>query len=309
MGTTWKVKVSTQHAFEPHELINAVANKIKESEKILSHWRPDAELYQINQNLTTSAISVHPLLYEVLEHAKEMHFQTEGAFDVTISPLVNLWGFGPVENTRQTIPSKEEIEQAQTLVGMEQLNLLPEGRIQKKLPALQLDLSGIAKGAIIDQVCEVLNQQGFQHYLVEIGGELRAKGNGTTGSGWKVALEDGSDSDKDHLTAVSLQDAAVATSGTYRLNKPDPDSLKTASHLLDPRTGRPVEHNLLAVNVIASTTREADAWATALMVLGPDDGMKKAREAGLAARFCVQDAGQMTYMLTPGYRDSQNLFQ
>ena len=232
-----------------------------------------------------------------------MHVKSEGAFDITIGPLVNLWGFGPVEHTRETIPSKEEIGQAQMLLGMDQLELLPDGKIRKKLPTLQLDLSSIAKGAIIDQVCEVLDQQGFQHYLVEIGGELRAKGNGATVSGWKVALEDGSKVANAELTTLSLKDAAVATSGTYHLYKPNVDSPNPASHILDPRTGRPVEHNLIAVNVVASTAQEADAWATALLVLGPEHGMAKAKEVGLAARFCVLNAGQMTFKYTSGYTE------
>jgi thiamine biosynthesis lipoprotein len=303
MGTTWKLKVRTQQPLDPDKLIHSVATTIETSEKILSHWRPDAELYNINENLTDSPISVHPVLWEVLQDARKMHQKTRGAFDISITPLVNLWGFGPVEQTRKTLPSQKEIEYALTLVGMDLLELLPDGYIRKKLPALQLDLSCIAKGAIVDQVCEVLDQQGFQHYLVEIGGELRAKGNGASGSGWNVALEDGSDSARNHLTILSLKDAAVATSGTYRLFKANPDSSKNASHLLDPRTGRPVEHNLVAVNVIAQTTQDADVWATSLMVLGVEDGMRKAAEVGLAARFCILEGEQISYEFTPGFAE------
>jgi len=292
MGTTWKVTVRTQEPFEPHELIDAVASKIKESEKILSHWRPDAELYQFNQNVSTSPISVDPLMYSLIQHAGQMHEVTDGAFDITIAPLVNLWGFGPVEQTRESLPTKAEIEKAQTLVGMENLEILSDHQVQKKLPTLQLDLSGSAKGAIIDEVCAVLDEEGFQHYLVEIGGELRARGNGVEGEGWRVALEDGSDG---KMTLVKLQDSAVATSGTYRLNKPNPDAPKPASHLIDPRTGSPVEHDLVAVNVFAQTARDADAWATAFMILGSNESMKIAHKKGLAVRFCIQKGDLILY--------------
>ena len=297
MGTTWKVIVCRQQHFEPHKLIDAVASKIKECELLFSHWKPDAELYQFNQNLSTSSISVDPLIHGLLQHAKQMHLDTDGAFDITIAPLVNLWGFGPVEHTRETLPTSNEIQQAQALVGMEKLEILSGGKLRKILPTLQLDLSGSAKGATIDEVCAVLQQQGFTNYLVEIGGELRARGNSPDGSGWKVGLEDGSE----HLATVELNDRAVATSGTYRLRKPNPDSPKPATHLIDPRTGHPVEHDLVAVNVFADTARDADAWATAFMILGSDKGMKKAQEQGLAVRFCIQDGSQIVYQYTSAY--------
>ena len=229
-----------------------------------------------------------------------MHEQTRGAFDPTIAPLVNLWGFGPVSQNRLRIPSKDEIKNALDQVGMNKLEIMNGNKMRKKRPDLQIDLSASAKGEIIDQVCLMLDGRGFNNYLVEIGGEIRAHGNGKDGRGWTVGLEDGFQSKPNELSTVSLRNHAVATSGTYRQSKPNPNSSIPASHLLDPRTGRPVEHNLVAVNVLAPTARDADALATALMVLGPEEGMRKAEEMNLIARFCSREGNrtQRTYSTT-----------
>ena len=131
------------------------------------------------------------MLHELLKHAKWMHEQTNGAFDPTIAPLVNLWGFGPVSRNRLRIPKEEEIHHALEQVGLSQLEILNGNRIRKKRPDLQIDLSASAKGEIIDQICRMLDGRGFNNYLVEIGGEIRARGNGKSGIGWTVGLEDG----------------------------------------------------------------------------------------------------------------------
>lgn len=299
LGTTWTVKVRTAAPIDLPKLRQAIVDEIERNEKILSHWRPDAQLYQFNQTLTTEPVEVHPLLRELLLHAKRLHAETDGAFDPTVAPLVNLRGFGPVRETRATLPRPEEIERARRLVGMEKLELLPDGnKVRKQIAGLQIDLSGSAKGEIIDQTCARLDRLGHAHYLVEIGGELRGRGHGASGHGWKVALEDGTSPPAD-LATISLRDHAAATSGTYRLNKPVPGSPKPASHLLDPRTGRSVEHDLVAVNVLAPTAREADALATALLVLGPEDGPKFAKEKNLAARFHRAEENQT--LTTPAY--------
>ena len=159
--------------------------------------------------------------------------------------------------------------------------------IQKKVPNLQLDFSASAKGEIIDQIYKLLARWGFKNYLVEIGGEVRAEGRGRKGRGWIVGLEDGNSDNNEDMVSVPLRNYAVATSGSYRLNKPNPDSNRSASHLIDPRTGRPIEHDLIAVNAFAPTARDADAWATALMILGPKDGMELAEKMDMVARFSV----------------------
>ena len=285
LGTTWTIKVLTKNELDEKELQKDVVRRLEELEKIFSHWRPDAELHQFNSNLTTSPFIMHPELLELLRHSQWMRKETGGAFDPTIASVVNLWGFGPVGKTRSTIPSDDQIEQAMTLTGLDKLEILPKGMVRKKVPTIQLDFSASAKGEIIDQICKLLDRWRFNNYLVEIGGEIRAEGKGRKGKGWVVGLEDGHSNNENGMASVPLRNYAVATSGSYRLSKPNPDSNRSASHLIDPRTGRPVEHNLIAVNAFAPTARDADAWATALMILGPVEGMKKANELDLVARF------------------------
>lgn len=301
LGTTWTVKIRNIEPIDGNKLRAEIAAKIEETENIFSHWRPDSKLYQLNESLTTDPVSILPLLHELLKHAKRTHEQTSGAFDPTIAPLVNLWGFGPVSENRLAIPTEDEINRILEQVGMNQLEILSNGRVRKKTPTLQIDLSASAKGEIIDQVCQLLDRRGLENYLVEIGGEIRGRGNGKSGKGWTIALEDGSEGKTHELSTVTLRNYSVATSGTYRQTKPNPDSTKPASHLIDPRTGRPVEHNLVAVNVLAPTARDADALATALMILGPDEGPALAGEMDLVARFCIKEGNETKILFSPAY--------
>lgn len=292
LGTTWTVKVLSYQPIDESKLRKDIAAKIEEAERILSHWRPDATLYQLNASLSSEPIPIPPSLHELLKHAKWTYKQTGGAFDPTIAPLVNLWGFGPVSTNRLSIPRQKEIDETMQVTGMNQLELLNGFMVRKKHPAVQIDLSASAKGDIIDQVCEMLDRRKLGNYLVEIGGEIRARGNGKSGEGWTIGLEDGSEGKSNGLPTVNLLNYSVATSGTYRQSKPNPNSVKPASHLIDPRTGRPVEHNLVAVNVLAPMARDADALATALMILGPEEGMRKAEEMDLVARFCLREGNE-----------------
>ena len=302
LGTTWLVKVLSDKTFNKEKLQTYIKRKLEETDKIFSHWRPDSALFQFNANQTTNSTIVHPQLYNLLKHAQWMHRETNGAIDPTLGALVNLWGFGPEGKTRSTIPTEKQIEDVQKIIGMENLEISQNGSIRKKVSALQLDLSGSAKGEILDQICNLLDRLNFHNYLVEIGGEVRAQGKGRNGNGWIVGLENGGSREID-LISVPLRNYAVATSGTYRLKKTNPKSPQNASHLLNPKTGLPVEHNLIAVNTFAPTARDADAWATALMVMGLEDGMKKAEEMDLVTRFCViKDGNTSNYYSTAYHR-------
>jgi len=300
LGTTWSITILSHQTVTQDDLKSEISEELEKAEKVFSHWRPDANLYQFNAILSTEPQRLEPPLLKLLKHAKWMHRETNGAFDPTLAPVVNLWGFGPVTSTRSTIPTKDEVERALSLTGLGNLMLLPDGRVQKKFPTLQLDLSASAKGEIIDLLCDLLDRWNFRNYLVEIGGEVRGQGKGKNGKGWVVGLEDGS-GDTDSMTAVTLRNYAVATSGSYRLNKPNPDTNQSASHLLDPRNGRPIKHQLIAVNAFAPTARDADAWATALMILGPVEGMKKAEELDMVARFCSIQNGHIEVNLSTAY--------
>lgn len=285
LGTTWAVKVLPHKSIDREDLKKSISQRLAHYEKIFSHWRKDSDLSKFNSNKSTEPVAIHPEIHQLLKHAQWMHQQTAGTFDPAIGQIVNLWGFGPDGKNRSTIPKDKEVVEALHSSGMHQLEILPKQHVCKKHPDLKLDLSGSAKGEIIDQICELLERYGLQNYLVEIGGEIRAHGRGKKGEGWIVGLENG-EKRKDQLVSIPLRNYAVATSGTYRLQKPNPKAKRNASHLLNPKTGKPVENNLIAVNAFAPTARDADAWATALMIMGLEKGLQKAEEMDIVARFC-----------------------
>jgi thiamine biosynthesis lipoprotein len=304
MGTTWQV---TLRELPDHSSEEAIQKEIEATleriESLASHWRTDTPVSRFNRMLDTKPFPVSPELLEILQAAERIHHETEGAFDVTVAPLVNLWGFGPIEQTRRKIPGDEEIENALASMGQDKLMLLPKSFIQKTRPDLQLDLSAIAKGYAIDQVAALLDELGAMRYLIELGGELRAKGNGAKGQGWQVGLEHpqvDANASKIHRV-ITLENAAMATSGNYRLAFTDPNTGQVYSHLIDPRTGRPVNHDLLAVSVIAPTAMEADAWATSLLVLGSEKGLQLAKQENLGALFVERDPSGIQILTTPNF--------
>ncbi|HAF57980.1 MAG TPA: hypothetical protein DCL00_00145 [Opitutae bacterium] len=301
LGTTWAVKLLPHKTIDSEDLKKSIGQRLANFEKIFSHWRKDSDLSKFNSNKSTEPVEIHPEIHELLNHAKWMHQQTAGTFDPAIGQIVNLWGFGPDGRNRSTIPKDEEVVEALHSSGMSQLEILPKHRVRKKHPDLKLDLSGSAKGEIIDQICELLERYCLQNYLVEIGGEVRAHGRGKKGKGWNVGLENGKRG-KDQLVSIPLRNYAVATSGTYRLQKPNPKAKRSASHLLNPQTGKPVENNLIAVNVFAPTARDADAWATALIIMGLDQGMKKAEDMHLIVRFCESRNGAIEISYSSAYK-------
>ena len=300
LGTTWAVKVLPPKSIDREDLKKSISQRLAHYEKIFSHWRKDSDLSKFNSNKSTEPVEIHSDIHGLLKHAQWMHQQTAGTFDPAIGQIVNLWGFGPDGRHRSTIPKDEEVIEALHSSGMHQLEILPKHRVCKKHPDLKLDLSGSAKGEIIDQICELLERYGLQNYLVEIGGEIRAQGRGKKGKGWIVGLENGVKG-KDQLVSIALRNYAVATSGTYRLQKPNPNAKKNASHLLNPKMGKPVENNLIAVNAFAPTARDADAWATALMIMGLEKGMQKAEEMDLAVRFCKKGNNKVEFIYSETY--------
>ena len=304
MGTTWEVTLrELPENVSPEALRSEIEATLERIEALASHWRTDSPVAQFNRKLDTQPFPAPSELLEMLEVAQRINQVTDGAFDVTIAPLVNLWGFGPIEETRGKTPSDEEIAKALEDMGQDKLQLLQGKGIRKTRAKLQIDLSAFAKGYTIDQVAQRLDEVGALHYLIELGGELRAKGNGSKGKGWQVGLEHPeaeANATKNHR-AITLTTGAVATSGNYRLAFTDPDTGQSYSHIIDPRTGRPVDNQLVAVSVIAPTAMEADAWATALLVLGPKNGLQLAKKESLSALFVEHDPSGIQILMTPNF--------
>jgi len=228
---------------------------------------------------------------------------TDGAYDVTVGPLVNLWGFGP-QDTHDKIPARGAIESARARTGYHNLELRQTpAAIRKRLPGLYVDLSSIAKGYAVDRVARLLEGQGIENYLVEIGGELRGKGHNERGTAWRIGIERPSANDRAVYKALKLDRSGLATSGDYR-NYFEHDGQRY-SHIINPLTGQPVSHKLASVTVIAASAMRADALATALMVLGPQDGYALAEHEGIAAFFIVKVGKGFTNKASPAFMQYQ----
>jgi FAD:protein FMN transferase len=285
MGTSYSVIIpqlpeSTSET-TVHEGIDAVLERVNQE---MSTYLPDSELSQINQSEGGQWLQVSPAVFGVINLAQSISEQTGGAYDITVGPLVNLWGFGPPTPGAEGMPTDEEVKAARALVGYHKLELNPQGRtLRKKFKDLYIDLSSIAKGYGVDAVADYLESVGITDYLVEIGGEIRAKGKSQRGDAWRIAVEKPVPGERAVQKIVNLSDIAVATSGDYR-NFVEYNGVRY-SHTIDPRKGGPIHHALASVTVLSEKAVNADAWATALMVLGEVEGLKLAEEKGLAAYF------------------------
>lgn len=230
----------------------------------MSTYSEDSELSVLNSSTNLNWLSVSESLFEVLNTAVSVATLTQGAFDITIAPLVNAWGFG--SNKKQTrFLTDAESNNFVAYIGADKFSIDQQKGIKKYHPKVKFDLSAIAKGYAVDQVAQYLLEQNVQNFLIDIGGELRAKGVNEDNKPWQIGIE------KPQLPGglqqiVALQNRAIATSGDYR-NFVEVDGRKY-SHTFDPRTLKPVRHNLASVSVIADNAMLADALATALMVMG-----------------------------------------
>lgn len=286
MGTTYSVKVVSVPGASVEELPDAVDTALAEVNQQMSTWIDDSELSRFNVSRSTDWFPVSPATLSVVREADRVSRLTDGLFDATIAPLIDLWSFGSEKGSRQP-PADDAIESVMSRCGYEKLTHRDDPpAIKKSLPGLSVNLSAIAKGYGVDRVIEVLQQRGYSAALVEIGGEVRAIGTKPDGSPWRIAIERPVTSERSFQRIVPLSNNAVATSGDYRIFFEHEG--QRFSHEIDPRTGKPVRHQLAAATVITESCMTADALATALMVMGPDDGYNFAETHGIAAFFIVR---------------------
>lgn len=265
----------------------------------MSTYRSDSELMRFNANKETDWIEISDNLATVLGESLRISALTDGAFDVTVGPLVNLWGFGP-DLAEDSIPSITDIDRQRSRVGYRLLATRdkPPG-VRKERGDLFVDLSAVAKGFAVDRLADLLDQAGIGNYLVEIGGELKARGVKPGGGNWMVAIEQPASNARRVQKTLPLENQAIATSGDYR-NFFEIDGQRY-SHAIDPRTGWPVKHSVASVTVISSSAMTADAFATALLVLGEEDGYKVATEHCIAALFLLRNGDNFSELATPEF--------
>ncbi len=285
MGTTFAVRVVSDTLSDRRvaSLRVVIEDALEDIDQKMSTYRLDSELSRFNSARSTDPFPVSTETLAVFQHALEISELTGGAFDVTVGALVDAWGFGP-SGQPAAFPTDADIERLQEHVGYQQLELdLVASTVRKSDPMLSSDLSALAKGYAVDRVVELLRAEGLESSLVEVGGEVRTMGRSERGDAWRVGIERPMAGPPTVHRLVRLRDRALATSGDYR-NYYEVGG-RRISHTIDPRTGRPVTHDLASVSVIAQLCVRADAIATALEVLGPDEGFAMALAQDWAALF------------------------
>lgn len=299
MGTSWSVRlVAAPEGSPDHLAIDHLQHGLQQQLDAIvaemSHWETDSDLGRFNRAKAGSWLALPPAFFDVLSFALDVARDSGGAYDPCAGTLVNLWGFGPYGRFDQPEfipPSPDEISVARTQLAAAGMRLEREGRKALQPGGVQLDLSAVAKGYSVDRLSYYLKTQGIGHYLVEVGGELRGAGVKPDGQPWWVALEEVVDAPAAGEPAslvLALHGLAVATSGDYRRYF-ELDG-RRYSHTIDPRSGMPIANDLASVTVVHGQCMAADAWSTALTVLGAEQGLALAERRGLAARFVARGA-------------------
>ncbi len=299
MGTTWSVRLIAPPNADPNALTAAVQTQLDAVVALFSPWAPTSEISRFNA-APAGVWSLSEPFWAVLDASMNLADDTDGAVDPTLGALVDLWGFGPPGPRPATnpLPSDEEILAALSVSGWQKLRLDAERRGAVQPGGMKLDFSGIAKGHAVDRVSEALTALGATSHLIEIGGELRGAGVKPDMQPWWIGLEQppGAPSPR---TVAALADIAVATSGDWRSAMMVDDYLYP--HTIEGRSGRPITNGVASVTVFHASAMMADAWATAMTVLGPDDGCGLATAHGLAAQILTRTSDGITERLTPAF--------
>ena len=298
-GTSYHITIVADQP-APADLAEQIDAALDVVDLSMSTYKSESELSLFNRLPATETVAASPELWTVLQTSRQVWQQSAGAFDPTVGPLVDLWGFGP-QMTNDRIPSDDEIAKALASIGYQYLVLnSDEQTISKALP-LRLDLSAVAKGYAVDQVADLLEMLALPDYLVEVGGEMRVSGLNPKGQPWRIAIET-PDAMGQVDNIIALERAAIATSGDYR-NYFEKDG-KRYSHSIDPRTGRPIEHRLASVTVVADRCIDADAWATAFLVMGDEAALEIANQQSIAVYMLVKAKAEAKDQFTAVYSDA-----
>ncbi len=280
MGSTWSLQIADPLSeASAQEIASLIRQDLQGLENELSHWQPDSDLSRWNQNPGTAWQAVPASLAETVALARRISQETDGALDVTVAPLVALWGF-----TRHTplaeLPTEAEIREALSHVGWDKLEVQTQPpQLKKHQPQVQVNVAAVAEGYAMDRLRTLLQGRGLKNFLLEVGGEVLAQGHSPDGQPWRVGVQAPDGERGESLETLPLTDTCIATSGSYR-HRFEKEG-RSYSHLLDPRTGRPIVHRLVSVSVIHPSCSLADGYATALMVLGPERGRAVAQRLGL----------------------------
>ena len=300
MGTTYTVKVAAPPASVDAALVGATVDDVlAQIDRSMSGYRTDSEVARFNASASTDWYPVSADLAAVVQAALDIGSASSGAFDITIAPLVATWGFGP-EGEPQVLPSEEQIAQLGAIVGYRKLQArLDPPALRKDVARLSIDLNGIAPGFAVDRLADRLRALQIGNFMIDIGGEIRAQGRNARGEPWHIAIERPVDVQRTPFASVWLDGAAVSTSGEYRQYY-ERDG-RRYSHTIDPRTRQPIDRPPGSVVVITSAAAQADAWATALNVLGRHEGLALATQRHMPVLFIEREGDAWRSHATPEF--------
>ncbi len=257
---------------------------------------------RFNHSRSLAPWPVSEAMADIVTSALRIGAKTDGAMDITVGPLVNLWGFGP-DRQPLHIPTPAQIDAAKAKTGLQHLQVIDRAGhqfLQKDLPDLYVDLSTVGEGYAADHLARLMEQEGIARYLVSVGGALSSRGMNAQGLPWRVAIQKPTDRENAVQAIVDINGHGISTSGSYR-NYYELDG-KRVSHVIDPQTGRPIEHNLVSVTVIAPTALEADGWDTGLMVLGTQKAQEVVRREGLAVFMIMKEGEGFKTWMSPQFK-------
>ncbi|EHA1125226.1 FAD:protein FMN transferase [Vibrio navarrensis] len=299
MGTTYNIKYIVQPDIPSAEAIQTEVDRLlEEVNDQMSTYRKDSELSRFNQYQGSEPFAVSEQTATVVKEAIRLNQLTQGALDVTVGPLVNLWGFGP-EARPEVVPSDAELAERKANTGIHHLSV-DGNKLSKDLPHLYVDLSTIAKGWGVDVVADYIQSQGINNYMVEVGGEIRLKGVNREGIPWRIAVEKPSVEERAIQEIIEPGDMAIATSGDYR-NYFERDGVRY-SHIIDPTTGKPIANKVVSVTVLDKSSMTADGLATGLMVLGDIKGMEVANQNNIPVLMIVKTDDGFKELVSKAYQ-------
>lgn len=307
MGTTYAVKVVGTPASVDSDAIRAAIEEVLATiDSEMSTYRPDSAISRFNDSNSTQWIEVPIGLARVVQAARSVSERSGGALDITINPIVLAWGFGP-SGEPSVLPTDAAISALREQVGYARLEVrLDPSALRKEHPNLSIDVNGVAPGYAVDVLAARFQKMGLMNFMIDIGGEVLARGRNARGDLWRIAVERPIDDEPTPFKIIELRDESVTTSGEYR-HYFERDGHRY-SHTIDPRSGQPILSRG-SVAVVGGSSLEIDAWATALNVLGPDEGLKVADREGIAAMYVIAQDGALAARMSAAFRSQVRLVE
>lgn len=302
-GTNWHISYWSEHDTNTSEVHQQIEAEFARIDKLMSNYRDDSVISQFNQQQENSYQTVGTELVQLIEQARLISQASKGCYDLTVKPLFDLWGFKANQFNQ---PSIAQIDAAMQRIGMRHLGTAAPDKVAKAVTELMVDVSSIGQGYAVERLSVILLNNGIEHFMAEIGGELLTQGHKPDGKPWRIAIErplPGRQQLHKILQMSTTERAAVMTSGTYR-HYFDANG-KRFSHILDARTGKPVLHDTVSVTLVHDNATQADAWSTALLCNGREQGMRIANEYNLAVLFIVEKNGSLVEHASSAWQQSR----